>query len=205
MQQRSKNNRLPVRIYLLLLCLTLSSLLLVGVTFGRYQQEFPPVSYPFIAEGRGSLVLGGVVTQDWLDSGKWPAVPTDWITDINTASLDFSISNGRSTTDFTQRNQTAIVRLVTGLGVGEPENMAVKLTYYQDEQPVTFIGRAEKIHEGSLAYQHFGQGWVYRFYDAMGDEIVFTLTGGTLSYQNLTVTLTGETDPVLCQLQIFGS
>lgn len=205
MQQQSRNRHLWVKICLLLLCLILTCSLVIGVTFGRYRQEFPPVSYPFVADGQGTLILGGVVTQDWIDKGTWPAVPTDWTADENKAQLDFSISNGKAATDFTQRNQTAVVRLVTGLGIGAPENLTVELTFDQNDRKVTLIGQAEKVNDGSLIHQNYGPGWIYRFYDITGSEMAFPLTGGKLSYQNLTVTLTGQTDPILCQLQVLGS
>ncbi len=205
MQRQNKNNRLSVRICLLLLCLVLSSVLLVGATFGRYLQQIPPVSYPFVAEGSGALILGGVITQDWIDNGNWPAAPTGWSVEDDYSRLDFSISNGTSKESATQRNQSASVRLIAGLGIGDPKKMTVELSFQQNGETVTLEGKAEKIHEGSLLSQSFGEGWSYRFDDATGNEKQFLLTGGKLSYQNITITITGGADTTLCQLQVLGN
>lgn len=132
-------------------------------------------------------------------------MPTNWTTDIDQASLEFSISNGNAATNFTQRNQLAVVQLVTGLGIGAPENITVEMHFEQNGAPVTLEGQAEKIHQGSLVHQSFGEGWIYRFYDTTGREKQFLLTGGKLSYQNITVTLSGGEDLSLYQLQVLGS
>lgn len=198
-----RNNRIG-SLGRMLLCLILSILLLFGITYGRYRQDFPAVSYEFVADGGGTIVLGGVANQSWVDKGAWPAVPSAWTVSGDRASLEFSISNGRAADQFTQRSQAAMVRLVAGLGIGAPENMTVMLSYTQDGQTVTLTGQAEKIQEGTLVYKNYGDGWIYRFYDTVGNEKTFTLSGGKRSYQNLTITLEGETDPILCQLQVMG-
>lgn len=205
MQGQNRNTPLWAKLCLLLLCLLLCSVLIFGITFGRYQQEFSPVNYPFVADGASTLVLGGTVTQDWLDKGVWPDMATDWSVEGDTATLAFSISNGRSTESYPSRSQNATVRLVAGLGIGAAKNMTVTLSYLSNGQSITLTGQAERIQAGSLLYQDYGDGWVYYFYDTSGEEKCFTLTGGKLSYENLTVTLTGNTDPVLCQLQVVGS
>ena len=205
MQRQNPNNPLWAKIGLLLLCLLLCSVLILGVTFGRYLQDFSPVTYPFVADGGGTLVLGGTVTQDWLDKGVWPDMATDWTVQADTATLAFSISNGRSAEGATSRSQLATVRLVAGLGIGAPENMTVTLSFSHNGQMRTLTGEAERIQKGSMLYQNYGDGWIYYFYDDLGNEKNFTLSGGKLSYENMTVTLTGDTDPVLCQLQVFGS
>ena len=162
------------------------------------------MSYQYTAEEAGALILGGVVTQDWIDKGLWPSMPSAWSVTGSSASLEFSVSNGQSTMQYTQRSQGATVRLVAGLGIGDPENLTVKLSYTQGEETVTLTGQAEPINNGSLVHKNYGDGWIYRFYDAIGNEKTFYLSGGKLSYQNLTISLEGEQDPVLCQLQVQG-
>lgn len=204
MLRQNQNKPLRVWLCLVFLCLFLCSVLVFGITYGRYRQDFPPVNYPFVADGAGELVLGGTVTQDWLDNGTWPPMAAGWTVSEEQASVTFSLSNGRTLQDYTRRDQTATVQLLAGLGIGAPENMTVTLQYLQEGKPVTLIGQAEKIQAGSLNHQSYGEGWIYRFFDTTGNEKTFTLTGGKLSYENLTITLKGE-DPTLCRLQVFGS
>ena len=201
---QSDNANLRAKLCLTVLCFILTGGLLLGVTYGRYRQELAPMSYQYTAEEAGALILGGVVTQDWIDKGLWPSMPSVWSVTGSSASLEFSVSNGQSTMQYTQRSQGATVRLVAGLGIGDPENLTVKLSYTQGEETVTLTGQAEPINNGSLVHKNYGDGWIYRFYDAIGNEKTFYLSGGKLSYQNLTISLEGEQDPVLCQLQVQG-
>ena len=60
---------------LLAICLSACLVLMVGVSYARYQQDFAPVDYSWTAEEETGLILGGVVTQSWLDAGSWPENP----------------------------------------------------------------------------------------------------------------------------------
>ena len=193
------------RICLLLLCLLLCIVLMTGVTFARYRQEFAPVSYTFQADSNDMIVLGGVVTQTWLESGQWPPVAQGWTTAGESALLEFSVSNGTPADGYARRDQIYTVQLIAGLGIGAPENLTVTLLYEEDAQPVQLTGVAEPIQEGSLIYKSCGDGWVYRFCDAAGNEIQFELSGGALRYQNYLLAVAGDVDPVLTKLQVTGS
>ena len=204
MEQTNENSGFRAKSALLLLCLLMVGALALGVTYGRYRQEYPTASYKFIADGAGSLTLGGVITQDWVDMGLWPEMPAEWTVTGNRGQIEFSIRNCQTGDSYTRRSQAATVRLVAGLGIGAPENLTVTLSYPQSNETVTLTARAEAIGEGSLLHKTYGEGWVYCFYDDMGNEKTFSLPGGQLSYQNLRMTLEGEIDPILCQLQVTG-
>lgn len=204
MQRNDANCSIRAKSMLLLLCLAVVGGLLLGVTYGRYRQEYPTTSYKFIADSSDSLTLGGVITQDWIDKGLWPQIPSEWTLTDSGAQMEFSIRNCQSEKQYAKRNQTATVRLATGLGIGAPENIKVTLSYTQADETVTLTGQAEAISDGSLLHKTYGEGWIYRFYDTIGNEKIFSLSGGQLSYQNLAIALEGTTDPVFCQLQVMG-
>ena len=54
-----------------------------------------------------------------------------------------------------------------------------------------------------MLHAAYGDGWVYRFCTD-GTENTFSLAGGRLAYANYTVTVAGDVEPALLDLQILG-
>ena len=201
MRKRQHNNANKVMAGLLVICLSACIVLMVGVSYARYQQEFAPVDYFFTAKEDNALVLGGVVTQSWLDAGSWPENP-NWLAEEKTAELHFSVSNGRAASDFAKQDHTYTLQLLVGLSAGSAEAVVTDLSYEKYGQVVKLHGVAEEIPDGSMLQSQFGDGWIYRFYDESGKEQTFTAAGGALHYQNFVLTFGGMTDPALLQVRV---
>lgn len=190
-----------------LICISLAVCLIlgIGITYARYQWEFPRKSYVFSPSAPEQLVLcGGQVNQSWIDGGNLPALPQNWEQTQEGYKLDFAVTNGQIG-DFAQRDQQYEIRLAAGLPIADPQNLTVTLSW-QDAAGQTHIaqGSAVPIEKGSFLYDSFGEGWIYRFFSGE-EELHFTLAGGALNYRNYTVTVSGMTEQVLLDLQITGS
>ena len=183
-----------------LACLTLA----VGITYGRYQWEFPKKSYVFAPVAPDSLYLyGGGVSEEWIQGGNLPPVANTWEQIDGGVKLDFSVTNGQIDS-VSWNDQTYVVRLVAGLNIRDPQNLAITLSWTDTEgQTHLATGVPAAIEKGSLLHNSFGEGWVYQF-QTQGTEELFSLTGGQLRYCNFTVTVLGEVDASLLNLQILG-
>lgn len=182
------------------LCLALA----VGVTYARYQSEISRESYMFSPAAPDQIVLcGGGVSQEWIDGGNLPPVSESWEQNADAVKLDFAVTNGKSN-DFAQRDQTYEIQLCAGLHVLNPENIAVLLSW-QDDSGETCVaqGVAAPIEKGSFLYNTYGEGWIYRFYSGE-EEVTFFLEGGALRYRNYTLTVSGDVEPTLLELQVSG-
>lgn len=196
-----KNTKL--RIACLCLMCAVCLVLTVGITYGRYQWDFPRVSYLFSPETPGQVVLcGGGVSQAWIDGGNLPPMEETWELTPTGAKLDFGVTNGFPG-NFTSREQVLEIRLAAGLSVASPENLQVILSW-EDENGQTRSLQAipEPIEQGSFLYDSLGDGWVYHI-DSDSDR-QFTLPGGNLSYRNFTISVSGDVDPALLELQVSG-
>ena len=183
-----------------LACLTLA----VGITYGRYQWEFPKKSYVFAPVAPDSLYLyGGGVSEEWIQGGNLPPVADTWEQIDGGVKLDFSVTNGQIDS-VSWNDQTYVVRLVAGSNIRDPQNLAITLSWKDTEgQTHLATGVPAAIEKGSLLHNSFGEGWVYQF-QTQGTEELFSLTGGQLRYCNFTVTGLGEVDASLLNLQILG-
>ena len=201
MRKRQHNKSNSVMTGLLVMCLSACLVLMVGVSYARYQQDFEPVDYLFAADEGTELLLGGVVTQSWLDAGNWPKNPS-WQAGETDAKLQFSVSNGRGVSAYARQDQAYTLQLLAGLTIERAEQITVQLSYEKDGQTVQLHGVAEEIPDGSMLQSRFGDGWIYRFCDENGKEQVFDLPGGALHYQNFSLTISGTTDPALLQVRV---
>lgn len=189
------------------LCLALSLLLIcaaaaVAVTYARYQWEFMQASYFFTPENRAVLTVYDAHLSDAvLDSGSLPATSGTWEPTDSGMELNFSVANGKPDT-FWQKDQEFVIRLAVGLTVQDPSNLAVVLSYTdEDGNPVTVTAEPEPIAAGSFRHSAFGDGWVYRLL-VEDEELRFALQGSAFDYRNFTVTVTGTFPATLLDLQV---
>ena len=190
--------------FLTCMCLLICVTLAIGITYARYQWEFPTKSYVFAPVAPDSLYLyGGGVNEEWIQGGHLPPVEDTWEEISGGVKLDFSVTNGQIDS-VSWNDQSYVVRLVGGLNIRNPENLTVTLTW-QDEagQICSAVGTPSAIEKGSLLHNSFGEGWVYQFQN-QGTEEIFHLIGGQLRYCNFTITVLGDVDASLLNLQILG-
>lgn len=212
MGQRQPNRGLRHMLRLTVLCLTACLVLACGVTFARYQTEFETKSYSFVADRGAIFVYGGAlypdsetgVTSFYTNQARWSVVN-------DSAQMNFFVTNGPAADQFSARDQKCSVQLITGIGVeqtdenGTAPRLSLILTYQNIAgEQVSVFAVPEPIAPGSYLYKSYGAGWLYRFRDESGNELLFDLKGGKFSFQNFTITASGTAEPSLLELKISG-
>ena len=188
---------------LTLVCLVVCLALSVGVAYGRFQWEFPQMPYLFTPELPDNLFLCGSVSEDWLDHGNLPELSDQWMPDGDGVKKEFGVTNGYAQL-VSRQEQIYTVRLAVSLGVEDPTKLTVTLSW-RDSQGEIHQETAEPvpIAEGTTLHTSFGDGWVYRFLQD-GQEVKFSLPGGELAYANYAITVAGDVEPVMLDVQIIG-
>ena len=100
------------------------------------------------------------------------------------------------------------MHIIGGLGLGSAEAAPITLHIPQaGTEALTIVGTASRILPDSPMYHTYGDGWIYRFFTADGQEVQLPLTGGKLNYVNLSVTAENSalTDPSLLRLEVTGA
>lgn len=171
---------------LLLACVVL----LVGATLARYQTE--RVDYlGYAPKGNDPIYLqtdGG-----WFFSGT-------------SGVLSFSVSNSTDEGGYAAADQSVSVRLLASLALEELEG-EVQLHISDGANTSVYTAVSLSIEEGTALYKTFGAGRVYIFQDGNGNEMSYTLKGGTdsaLSAQLIITGLNKPENPALLQLQVVG-
>lgn len=150
-----KNNIFP-----LLVIGTLAAMLVlsVGITQARFRENLKE-TVPFRPEEAETLVL---------------QEKTAWETVGNTSTLSFAVEN---TGDVRENGR---VYMLASQGIQSGEKLTVTLTQAQQ----VYTAAAEPIPEGSTLYKSFGEGWIYRFFDGQGQELIWPVeANGQLTYQ----------------------
>ena len=212
-----KHRKLNTPVYLSLgLCAVLMVLCLMvatGTTFARYRLD-QTLSMEMEARPLDQVYLGRWGIDE--DTDK-PIFLTDeqntWKTVDGETSLEFTVSNGLTEESFAGKDLRVYVRIVGTLDIRNGGNGPVlKLLVpagEEGEDPEEFIGKPERIPQGTQLYHIFGEGWIFRFCDEEGEEIFQTLEGGSLNWTELKLIMElPQGDPNsytgLLQLQITG-
>lgn len=148
-----------------------------------------------------------------------------WEIDPDTGiyTLQFAVANGEAETSYSTRDQAIRLNVIASLGIaqepataeeeGNTENQETTEAQTLSEEEnlpkvtVTFVpqrgsgeerevqARAAQIVKGTALYHTFGEGWLFSFYETVGDEereLTWELSGGKLSHIVLTVEMEGE-------------
>lgn len=124
-------------------------LLTVGATLARFRETVTD-SLVFQPETPESLTLRS-------DSG--------WSTQGSVSSLSFTLENT------TQQPETGKIYLLASAGIQSGNDLSIVLTHGENQ----YTAVAQSIEKGSALYQSFGAGWVYRFYDSQGQELLWPM------------------------------
>lgn len=176
----------------------------VGVSWARYQTNVQKNAKYEVREQAAVFLWS--VTED----GELSAEPGSWVTEGDSKSLSFAVSNGDAvstySTDYSAESQGVRIRLLASLGLSYTEDVKVELllpcTGGAEDEPVEAV--AKQILSGSPYYTSFGGGWVFEFEDEYGEEMYWLLEGGELSTIMGQIRISGlnMSDNALLQLQV---
>lgn len=188
--------RLMLAVTLLLLCAVVA----VGVTWARYQEE--ENSYlKYNTREPGAILL-------WSDydplTGELTEGNRAWRFSNGTGELDIYVSNGSSTIDYSEEDQSVSIRLIGTLGISDAQ---VSILVSENGIATRCTATPVPIQEGTPLYSTFGSGNTYIFRDEDGKELSWNLEGGTLSVLGVLINvqnLEKVEDAALLQLQVLG-
>ena len=188
--------RLMLAVTLLLLCAVVT----VGVTWARYQEE--ENSYlEYNTREPGMILL-------WSDydplTGELTEGNRAWRFSNGTGELDIYVSNGTSTVEYSEEDQSVSIRLIGTLGIS---NAQVSIFVSENGVATRCTATPVPIQEGTPLYSTFGSGNTYIFRDEDGKELSWNLEGGTLSVLGVLIdvqNLEKVEDAALLQLQVLG-
>ena len=188
--------RLSLTVGFLLMCV----ILMVGVTWARYQEE--KTSYlQYNARESASVSLWAGYDES---TGELIEGDPVWSFYEGGGTLRFYISNSTSAADHSAEDLRVSIRLLGTLGI---TNAQVSLVVSDGSSTTTGNAVAVQIKEGTPLFDTFGGGNAYVFLDEDGSELEWNLKGGTLSVLSVQIdvlNLNEVSDAALLQLQVVG-
>lgn len=133
-----------------------------------------------------------------------------WESVDGVTQMAFAVANGSSGKQFAEDDQQVRIRLIGSLGLWDgTKTAAITLNVPQEEDPTQFEqieAVAIPIQKESPLHMTFGDGWVFTFQDEEGEELSWTLEGGTFSCIEMTIIVENLAlgDTSLLQLQVSG-
>ena len=199
MHQKNKKPialRLMLAVILLLMC----AIVMVGVTWARYQEEEnSDLKYNTREPGVISL---------WSDydpvTGKLTEGKSAWTFSDGAGTLNVYVSNGSSATEYSEEDQSVSIRLIGTLGISDAQ---VSILVSEDGIETRCTATAVPIQEGTPLYSTSGGGNTYIFRDDSGKELSWDLEGGALSVLEIQIdvwNLEAIENAALLQMQIVG-
>ena len=197
-QKKSK----PIAVWRLILAVTLllmCAVVMVGVTWARYQEE--ENSYLKYNTRKPATISVWSDYTDGILSGKDNVI---WTTSGGKKTAYFYISNGTSVSDCADEDLSATIRLLVSLNAADAE---VDLTVFDGGPTLMRTGVPVPIQKNTPLHDTFGGGNTYIFRTEDGKELSWDLEGGALSVLAVQINvrnLENIEDAALLQLQIVG-
>lgn len=214
MNQRKTNNSPWYSLGLAVLLCVAFLVVATGTTLARYRAErekgitFAVREPEQICMGTTRAISAEEGTEV-LPAGKEVFDPDgvpQWETVEGVTQLSLAVANGISETEFSEKDQKIRLRLIGTLGLWTETETASIYLLSEDGSGTKIKATVTPITKGTALYNTHGEGWIYTFQDAEGEELSWTLAGGELSYISMTViiedaSLTGD---VMLQPQVIG-
>lgn len=192
MNQRKTNNTLWYSLGLAMLLCAAFLVSATGTTLARYRAE-RKATITFQVRPPAQTSLGVVRTlsdEEAAEAGVPvgteifdPSIQPQWETVDETLQLNLAVANGISAEDFSEKEQTVRLQMIATLGAAASD------VYLRLPSGEPIKAAVSAIEAGSTLYATHGAGWLYTFLDAEGNELTWTLPGGTFAYLKFTLTM----------------
>lgn len=166
----------------------------IGTAFARYQSDRMDSDFGIIGSGGGIFLYAANDDDSYMPLGKWQKSDDGY-------KLDFVISNSESPENYCGIDQNVSIIVFCGEGLENSDDLIITLDTGSD----IYTAVPEKIAEGSAAYNSYGNGYLYRFYDVSSNELSFVLPGNMLSNRRMTLGVSGTVNyPTLIRMIASG-
>lgn len=181
MKRLKYNKAARLNLVLTVLLLMLSACIMIVSVYARYETSLDDSELNMQAAS-GSVYIYG-------DDNFAPL--NSWIYNDETGeyTVDVVISNAENAERFCMEDQSASLKIFATLGIANPESISIKLI--ADNEEYTAVPAA--VEKNTPLHISYGDGWVFRFYNAAGEELKWTLRGNEVSTEKITVIISGNT------------
>ncbi len=164
---------------LILLCVVLLFLGL-GTAYARYEANWEDVLRMEYEAKSDQIYLTSVPKTEPI---------TEEEAQKNANVMRFILSNGVSSEEYCDYDQTAAISLFATAGLKDVENIVITLT----DGAMTYKASCYEVVEGMPLYSQYGPGWMYRFYDEDGGEVSWHLSGLNHVSRKMSISVEGTT------------
>ncbi len=208
MESNKHSRRAVHRSFLTIWVLILTLIVATGVAWGRYSTTLRQ-GLNFQASAMSTAMLWGITAPEERLAGNWKEMPVTWTLDESGESrLAFCISNGTSESLYSEEDIRVYLRLTATESI-DPELVTISLIGLSRDTDGTvsdtdtrYMATAIAVNAGSDLYEQMGPGHQFYFYDDDGEELSWDLPGGSLSVQNMVLSVDGPADTGLLRLSV---
>ena len=194
MKRLKYNKAARLNLVLTALLLMLSVCIMIASVYARYETNLDDSELNMQAAS-GSVYMYG-------DDNFAPL--NSWTHNDETGeyTVDVVISNAENAERFCVEDQSAYLKIFATLGIEAPENISIKLIADNEE----YIAVPAAVEKNTPLHISYGDGWIFRFYNAAGEELKWNLRGNEVSAEKITVVISGNTaEPAALSLILSGN
>lgn len=148
------------------------SVLFLGRSYARYQES---QSYQLELQGnadKAKIYFRTAEEGSYAEAGTWEKVADE----TGGYALDFRLSNASGENSYGFRTRNVTLQVIASAVDLEQQDAQTEITLTAEGQTYQAVG--EVIAKSSVLWKHYGDGRIYRFYNAAGEEVSWTLQGG---------------------------
>lgn len=158
---------LTAAVLALTLCIALSN------SYARYESILKP-------ELQMETVTGNV----YMNVSEWT-----YDEESSQHTVDIEIKNYDDDGNICSEDQRAVLEIFSTLGIADPAKISLILTADNTE----YTAVPTPVEKNTLYHINYGDGWIFKFYNAAGDELSWTLIGDEASTKTISLKMVGNT------------
>lgn len=193
MKRLKYSKAVRLNLALTVLLLVLSVCIMIASVYARYETIFPDSDLA-MQTASGSVYMYS--NDSFAPLGAWT------YDEKGEYTIDIVISNAESAESFCMEDQSVLLEVFATLGIASPENISIKLIAGNEE----YTAVPFTVEKNTLSGISYGDGWIFKFYNAAEEELTWSLRGGEVSTEKITVKVSGNTvEPAALSLILSGN
>ncbi len=117
-------------------------------------------------------------------------------------TVDIEIKNFDDNDNICSEDQLAALEVFSTLGIADPAK--ISLVLIADNTEYTAV--PTPVEKNTMYHINYGDGWIFKFYNAAGEELSWTLLGGEASTKTFRLKMIGNAvEPAVLSLILSGN
>lgn len=167
-----------------LLCVLFCGLIF-GTTYARYENS---LSEPFTLQYEGQSGQIYIRSVQNNETAADEELQKENVEDVY--EIDFILSNGADSKKYCTYDQTVTLSLFATVGLGDPEKFIITIV----DGNTTYLAKCSEVVKGNDLYTTYGPGWMYHFYDTMGNEVQWQFPGTLFIERQMKLIIVGASE-----------